>query len=257
MTKEIRSRNLSESDFEIRAMDGKNRISGYAIVWNTKSSIGSFDEICDPAMLDRTLRELPDVLLLRDHEQSLLLGRTGKNLTLTVDSKGLRFECDLLDDSQNAMQAYSDIKAQLLTGCSFGFTVEHDSWENQPSGIPLRRLLDVTLYECSVTSFPAYQSTSVDARSIRARMKRDYDATLDTDEDVCDCSCEYCSAQRDMDDSDADEFHTDCQNEDRCELYRDCDPDSEDYDADACQESEDRKRADSLRIRRLFASLRS
>lgn len=262
MKKEIRSRPLADANFEVRQVDGKNRISGYAIVWNSPTSIGQFDEVCDPAMLNRTLKENPDVLLLRDHEQSLLLGRTGRNLTLTVDSKGLKFACDLIADSSNATQAYADIKAQLLTGCSFGFQVEQDSWTNQDSGVPLRRLLDVTLFEASVTSFPAYQSTSVDARSIRTRLQRDYDPSLGSgaEESMCKCDCEFCSAQRDMGD-DAEEYHYGCQNEDkRCEQYRDLncdDPNSDDYDADACEDNEDRKRADSLRLRRLFAALRN
>lgn len=261
MQKEIRSRPLADANFEVRQVDGKNRISGYAIVWNSITSIGAFDEVCDPGMLTRTLKENPDVLLLRDHEQSLLLGRTGKNLTLTVDSKGLRFECDLIADSQNATQAYADIKAQLLTGCSFGFQVEQDSWTSQASGVPLRRLLDCTLFECSVTSFPAYNSTSVDARSIRSWIQRDYDPSLGSgaEENICDCDCEYCSLQRSMGDE-SEEYHYGCQNAERCEQYRalDCDdPNSDDYDADACEDEDDRKRRDALRIRHLFASLRS
>ena len=163
--KEVRSFTTG-SDLQVRSANGKNRISGYAVRFNSPSQdLGGFTEYCDSRMFDRTLRANPDVLLLRDHSSSLLLGRTGVNLTLTTDSNGLRFNCDLLD-TETARTAYSDISAGLLSGCSFGFSVAKDQWSQNSDGSMRRDLLDVDLYEISATSFPAYTQTSVDARAL-------------------------------------------------------------------------------------------
>ena len=43
--------------------DGSKQIAGYAIVWNSPSvDLGGFTEVCSPKMLDRTLKQSPDVL---------------------------------------------------------------------------------------------------------------------------------------------------------------------------------------------------
>jgi len=195
MSKEIRSFTTG-SNLEVRAANGKNKISGYAVRFNQPSqNLGGFLEYCDSKMFDRTLRENPDVLLLRDHHSELLLGRSGVNLKLTTDSQGLRFDCDLLDNA-TANTAYSDIDAGLLSGCSFGFFVVSDKWSQGSDGLMRRDLLDVDLFECSVTSFPAYTQTNVDARAlseIRSKLsKRGSDADDANDictVDGCECAC--------------------------------------------------------------------
>ncbi len=77
--------------------DGSKQIAGYAIVWNSPSvHLGGFTEVCSPKMLDRTLKQSPDVLALRDHKQELLLGRTiCSTLKLRTDSHGRAFTITL------------------------------------------------------------------------------------------------------------------------------------------------------------------
>jgi hypothetical protein len=154
----------------------------------------------------------------------LLARTTAGNLTLTVDNIGLRFEATLLDTS-TANDAYTDIKNSLLTGMSFGFRVSADEWNWMPDGVtPKRKLTDIDLFEISATSFPAYNSTSVDARQIRSRMrtKRDDDpcdpdgSNYDPDnpdcpgedeedvDDRCDCRCEVCSGCEGLQEDDPD-----------------------------------------------------
>src|SRR5215469_3192801 len=73
--------------------DGTRTLSGYAIVYNSLSNdLGGFTEIVAPGAVTESLANNPDVLCLRDHDSSILLGRTkSKTLTLTEDSVGLRF----------------------------------------------------------------------------------------------------------------------------------------------------------------------
>lgn len=208
---------------EVRTLpDGSNQVSGYAIVFNSESlDLGGFTEICAPGMLDRTLTDSPDVLCLRDHKQELLLGRTTANtLKLTIDSKGLAFKLTL-PNSPTGEDAAEAIRRGDLTSCSFGFATVQDDWAVTADGKVMRTLLDVNLFEISITSFPAYQATSVDVRSCPAALRSkitvrdasdctedeqdadgncpgdpDYDGDDPDDEDrdeTCSCECRACT----------------------------------------------------------------
>lgn len=75
--RELRTYTASQPLTLRAAPDGSKQVAGYAIVWNSPSvDLGGFTEICSPSMLNRTLKESPDVLILRDHRSELLLGRT-------------------------------------------------------------------------------------------------------------------------------------------------------------------------------------
>lgn len=158
--------------FEVRTLkDGSKQVTGYAIVFNSPSAdLGGFIEVCDPQMLTRTLNANPDVLLLRDHDQTLLLGRTtADTLQLSVDSTGLKFTATLPKTTIGDDTA-ENVRLRNLTGCSFGFMTVADEWTQKGTQV-LRRLLDIDLFEISITSFPAYSGTSVDTRSCPAGLR--------------------------------------------------------------------------------------
>jgi HK97 family phage prohead protease len=235
--------------------DGSKQIAGYAIVWNSPScDLGGFTEICSPKMLDRTLKQSPDVLALRDHKQELLLGRTtASTLELRTDSKGLAFTITLPKTAIGDDTA-ENVRVGNLSGVSFGFTTIEDSWAEGTDGSLVRTLLDVDLYEISPTSFPAYADTSVSTRScpadLRKRIKAEDVIDDDTDPDDLD-------ADDDLDNEDDDEeTRCDCE----CESCQsgDCDncdaSDCDDPDCEGCSSPmQDDSRADKLRVRSLFA----
>jgi len=213
--KEVRSF-VNTGKLEARASgDGKKRLKGTAIVFNSKSSdLGGFVEVISPKALTRTLRESGDVLHLRDHDSSKLLGRTtAGTTTLTVDSDGLHFET-VLPDTEIGNDTYENVRLRNLTGNSFGFVATNDDWQQLPNGTLLRTVLDLDLFEISTTSFPAYQATSVNARAIRSQLAKrdagdasetdpDYNGTDDGDTDPlfspcddCDELCSRCQALR-------------------------------------------------------------
>lgn len=258
-TREVRSFTAPQP-FTVRTLqDGSKQVSGYAIVFGSQSQdLGGFSEVCSSQMLTRTLRENPDILLLRDHKQELLLGRTtAGTLELRTDETGLFFQARM-PQSATGDDTYENVKLRNLTGCSFGFTTVEDSWAVDSDGNVVRTLLDVDLFELSLCSFPAYTSTSVSARSRAAELRTrrdddddedgdincnpdspDYDELLcddDDDEDEdrsCGCSCRSC---RDL---------NDCANcySVRC-TERSC--------RDAGCPMQDQQRSDDLRIRTLF-----
>jgi HK97 family phage prohead protease len=231
--------------------DGSKQVSGYAIVFNSPSvDLGGFTEICSASMLNRTLKENPDVLALRDHKQELLIGRTlAGTLELKTDAKGLAFTITL-PKTNIGDDTWENIRIANLSGVSFGFNCQSDSWAADANGNPVRTLLDVDLFEISITSFPAYQATTVNTRScptsLRAKLTK-----RDADDDVCnpdspDYDPDAC------DDDDEERCSCDCQS---C-LDGDCDgctdEDCDDEDCEACP-MQDESRADSIRVRQLFA----
>lgn len=158
--------------------DGTHSVSGYAIVYNSQSvDLGGFAEIVAPGSLTRTLKDSPDVLCLRDHKQELLLGRTtAGTLTLVEDQMGLNFTCNL-----PATTTGNDLAESLRRGdidsCSFGFCVANDTWNQDANGAIIRTLLDVDLFEISVVSFPAYESSSASLRSAPVEIRSAIEAS--------------------------------------------------------------------------------
>ena len=193
MSHKLEQRSIKASEIRIATSpDGVNTLSGYAVVFNSPSvDLGGFTEICSPGMFTRTLRDSPDILLLRDHSSSQLLARTTANtLTLTQDAKGLAFTATL-PKTAIAEDTVENIRAGNLNSCSFGFNVPDggDKWTSTPDGAVLRSLLDVNLAEVSITSFAAYPATSVSLRfcppSVRGLITR-------MNMQGCDCECPEC-----------------------------------------------------------------
>ncbi len=180
--------------------DGTKTISGYAAVYSSRSvDLGQFTEIIAPGAFRETLRNNKDVLCLRDHDQTILLGRTTSGtLTLEEDANGLRFSCQLPNTTQAADLAKS-IRRGDLSGVSFGFQVVDDKWSSDGSGNVLRTLLAVNLLEISPCSFAAYPASEVSIRSCPPELRNSLRSAEDDKECECDCpeclegNCDDCS----------------------------------------------------------------
>jgi uncharacterized protein len=149
--------------FEVRAAAGR-RLVGYAAVFDAPTRIGEFTESVKPGAFADSLRSGADILALVDHDPSKLLARASSgSLSLKEDGRGLAFEITLPDTSL-ARDVLALAEARNLGGMSFGFRVPKggDAWPARDR----RELRNVDLLEISVVqSWPAYQQTSVSARS--------------------------------------------------------------------------------------------
>lgn len=160
---------------EIRAAEptadgGKALIlSGRPILYDTPTLIndvgGSYTEIIKSGALDGA--DLSDVRLLYNHDlDKVPLARTPKTMTLKVDNKGLTFEA-VLPDTAAAKEVYEAVKRGDLSGMSFAFTVP-DGGDAYDANTNTRTITQIAkVYECSVVPYPAYPTTSVEARSAR------------------------------------------------------------------------------------------
>lgn len=155
---------------EIQAVsEEKMIIEGYAIKFNEQTLIGTeahgFKEIIAIDALTET--NMKDVPLKYNHQDNfLVIARTrNKSLELEVDEVGLKIRAELLDTQSN-QDIYKMVKSGLLDKMSFAFTVKNQSWDRTGT-IPIRTIQRIDrLYDVSIVDVPAYEGTSVYARSL-------------------------------------------------------------------------------------------
>lgn len=152
------------SDFKARDDDGKKHVEGYFAVFNSDYELWEgASESVDPHAFDNTLSR--DIRALQDHDSRLVLGRNkAHTLTLKVDERGLWGDVIINENDQDALNLYARVLRGDVDQCSFGFEINKEEFEERSDGTVHWTLKDVTLYEVSVVTFPAYESTSVSAR---------------------------------------------------------------------------------------------
>lgn len=162
--KELR---LSEVRFE--ETEDKKILEGYALVFESETLIGDeergFIEVIDRNALANTL--MKDVPLKYNHNDTfLILARTkNKSLSLSIDNIGLKVHAELIDTASND-DIYKMVRSGLLDKMSFAFSVTEQSWDRSRK-IPKRRILGIErLYDVSIVDVPAYDDTSIYARSL-------------------------------------------------------------------------------------------
>lgn len=163
--------------FEVRAdeeTERGSRITGRPIVYEQKTDLVWFDEIISAGALDKT--DLTDVRFLVNHDTSRIpLARSRRNngnstMQLSIDEAGMFIEV-WLDTANNAeaRALYSAVSRGDISGMSFMFAVREDEWSGLDTEHPTRRIKDIsTVVEVSAVTFPAYESTQINARSNEA-----------------------------------------------------------------------------------------
>lgn len=157
---------------EIRADNPAGETSlilrGRAIVFDTPTVIhdpaGEYIEVIKRDALAGA--DLSDVRLFYNHDLSKVpLARTPKTMQLNLCDDGL-YIAAALPDTAEARAVHEAVKRGDLTGMSFSFVVrdggdEYDAYTNTRTIKHISKVL-----ECSVVPFPAYPTTSVEARSV-------------------------------------------------------------------------------------------
>lgn len=158
--------------FEIRGEESESGtiITGKPIVYESKTDLGWFDEIIERGALDGA--DLTDVRFLVNHDtKKLPLARSRRNtpnstmqLMVAYDGMDIRVSLDI-ENNADARALYSAIQRGDITGMSFMFSIDNEEWENLESDHPTRRIKAIgTVVEVSAVTFPAYESTEINAR---------------------------------------------------------------------------------------------
>lgn len=174
--KECRSFN-----FDVRAEENEQHgtfITGTPIVFNQMTDLGWCAERIAPEALNGT--DLKDVRFLIGHDTTMVpLARSRNNnenstMQMTVTERGMEIRVDLdVTGNPRAAELYSAVKRGDISGMSFMFVVDKDSWEDVDTDYPKRTVEHIkTVLEVSAVAFPAYPGTDIQAAS--------EDATLDS-----------------------------------------------------------------------------
>lgn len=157
-------------DVEIRERDdGSATITGLAAVFDKRSeNLGGFREIIAPGAFNET--DMADVRGLFNHDNNYVLGRTvSDTLRVKTTKRGLQYEIDLPNTQTIRDLVLEPIKRGDVSQSSFGFIVGrgNDEWNEDDEGVIIRTINKVQrLFDVSPVTFPAYQDTTVGARSL-------------------------------------------------------------------------------------------
>lgn len=161
-------------NLEIRADENETGvIEGVPIVFDKETVIydycGQYREVIEKDALKNT--DMKDVRLFVNHDTDKLTLARSKNgkgtMSFEVQEDGVHMRATLdTENNTEAKNLYSAIKRGDMDGMSFMFRVDKDEWEDLDSDLPLRKIKSISIiHEVSVVNFPAYNQTSVSARS--------------------------------------------------------------------------------------------
>lgn len=163
-------------DFEVRASVDETHghtLTGQPIVYNERTNLGWYDEIiADGALAEADLR---DVRFLVNHNINMIpLARSRNNNANStmqmevIEGKGMTIRVDLdTENNADARSLYSAVERGDISGMSFMFRVDGESWDDIESDHPTRTVTNISkVFEVSAVTFPAYEATSIQARGL-------------------------------------------------------------------------------------------
>jgi len=159
---------------EIRCVELRNesteehprRVTGVAVVFDTptvlyKDSNGvEYKEVIDRHALDNA--DMSDTPFRYQHAGAVLARVRGNSMVLDVRDDGLHVTADLLDTTQ-ARDCYELIRSGAVDKMSFAFTVKEDDYDYKTHTRTIKAI--EKLYDVSAVDYPAYDATSIAARS--------------------------------------------------------------------------------------------
>ena len=165
MERNMRQLRAVATQFETRETGEAPHISGYFAVFDSVYEIGpGMSESIAPGAFSHTLGD--DIRALTNHDTTLVLGRTAAGtLTIREDEKGLWADIAINPNDSDAMNTWHRVQRGDVSQCSIGFDILREDTEFRPDGATHWTIREVKLYEITVCTFPAYEETSIQARS--------------------------------------------------------------------------------------------
>lgn len=153
--------------------ENKQLVEGYAavfnqrtLIWESEWSGWKYMEVIDRNAFDGA--DMTDTVFKYNHgDVAMILARASNNtLTMNTDDKGLRISADIIN-TNNGTDVYKLIKRGDLNKMSFAFTVKSERTEVDKENKIYTRTITAfdKIYDVAVVDFPAYDGTSIQARS--------------------------------------------------------------------------------------------
>ena len=153
--------------------ENKQLVEGYAavfnqraLIWESEWSGWKYMEVIDRNAFNGA--DMSDTVFKYNHgDVAMILARVSNNtLTMNTDDKGLRISADIID-TNNGTDVYKLIKRGDLNKMSFAFTVKSERTESDRENKIYTRTITAfdKIYDVAVVDFPAYDGTSIQARS--------------------------------------------------------------------------------------------
>lgn len=190
---EIHARSKDDEDKE----SGYVTIEGKAVTFNEETLLYRMGDTEVYEQIDSNAFENADMRdvvfdLNHDWDRSVPLARTrNKSLTLEKRDDGLYFTAKIDKTNEDGMKVYRAIQSGLLDKCSFAFTIAENGQEiTEKSGGSEADSIHIVvksidrLYDVSAVTIPAYDNTSLGARSANDRFAKDvetFKASVETD----------------------------------------------------------------------------
>lgn len=170
---------LVKRSFSEYRTDDEGNITGVPIVFEQPTDIGGwFQETIARGAISESV--LKDVALFYNHDlntKPLARTRTGK-LKFSIEDDGVHMTANVNRERSDANDLYLAIQDGDIDGMSFMFRIEDEEWSDLDTDYPKRRITKIGyVQEVSAVNYPAYEGTSINARS---------DESLDSDKRALD-----------------------------------------------------------------------
>ncbi len=158
-------------NFEIRAKEDDNSqdliIEGVACVFDTETVLFEDGDVQYKEKVDKKAfrnADISDVIFNYNHGGRVFARTRNDSLHLEVKEDGLHVIVRLNPNDEGHMQLYRDIKSGLIDKMSYAYTVSEESYDTETH---TRTVLAIKkLYDVSAVDIPAYNCTSISARSV-------------------------------------------------------------------------------------------
>ena len=151
--------------FDIQTNSDSGSVEGYAAVFEQPTTLYEcggiqYKEVISRGAFDGA--EMSDVVLNVGHQGKPAARTKNGSMQLGVDDYGLKFRADLTQTSYGR-SVKEDVDAGLLDKASFAFTVADEVYDRAAHTRRINRFKRI--FDCALVYFPAYDSTSITARS--------------------------------------------------------------------------------------------
>lgn len=154
--------------FEVRISEEEYRVQGYAAIFERETVMYEYEGIQYKEVIDRDAfsgAKMADVVMNFNHGGKPVARTKNNTLELRLDDVGLFITADL-SGTDEARKLYEEIKGGYIDKMSFAFTISEENYDKQNH---LRRITGIDrLYDVAAVDFPAYDTTSIQARSFFA-----------------------------------------------------------------------------------------